>query len=241
MRKFAVVAGAILALFFTSGDSFAKGKPEHAGKSTHGSKPKYHHAKAHYEKGYHKKAHHEKRHHERKTRHHVRHEVVYHGGGPPPWAPAHGYRHQHRNLHTEVHYTVPFGIAVGTCHRDALGAALGAAGGGLLAAGLSDGDSRAIFGGILGGALLGAALGDAASGIDRDCFGQALEHAPSHETVTWRNPDEDTTYRFTPTRTYESEGDGYCREYTTSISIGGREETAFGTACRQPDGSWESL
>ena len=134
---------------------------------------------------------------------------------------------------------MPFGIAVGTCHRDALGAALGAAGGGLLAAELSGGDSLAIFGGILGGALLGGALSDAASGVDRGCFGQALEHGASLETVTWRDPDLDTTYQFTPTRTYETEAEGYCREYTTLVSIGGRDETAYGTACRQPDGSWQ--
>ena len=90
-------------------------------------------------------------------------------------------------------------------------------------------------------ALLGGALSAAASGVDRDCFGQALEHAPSRETVTWQNPDEDTTYQFTPTRTYEAEDQRYCREYTTVVTIGGREEAAFGTACRQPDGSWQPL
>lgn len=31
----------------------------------------------------------------------------------------------------------------------------------------------------------------------------------------------------------------YCREYTESFNIGGREETGYGTACLQPDGSWE--
>ncbi len=231
MRNISIVAGAILAVLFASDDSFAKGKPGYAGKSAH-------HSDAHYKKGYHRNSHHEKQHHE-KTQFYVIQEIVYRGGGPPPWAPAHGYRHQHKHHHAEVQYAVPFGIAVRTCHRDALGAALGAAGGGLLAAELSDGDSRAIFGGIVGGALLGGALADAASGVDRACFGQALEHAPSSETITWRNPDEDTTYQFTPTRTYEAEGEGYCREYTTLVTIAGREEAAFGTACRQPDGSWE--
>jgi len=225
MRKFAIVASAILALLLTSDDSSAKGKPNHAEKRAHGPAKNVHHEKKAYR---HKKAH-----------RHVVHEFAHRRGGPPPWAPAHGYRHQHSDRHAAVGYVVPFGILSGTCHRDALGAALGAAGGGLLAAELSGGDARAIFGGLLGGALLGGALGDAAAGVDRDCFGQALEHAPSRETVTWRNPDEDTTYRFTPTRTYEADGGRYCREYTTSVTISGREETAYGTACRRPDGSWE--
>jgi surface antigen len=241
MWKITIIVAAILSLSLVPIDASAKGKPAHTGKGAHDADDRGHHKSKQHRKGYHKKAHYKKKHREHTTHHHVVHEVVYQRGGPPPWAPAHGYRHQRKHRRAEVHYAVPFGIAVGTCHRDALGAAIGAAGGGLLAAELSDGDSRAIFGGILGGALLGGALGDAVSGADRDCFGQALEHAPSSETVTWRNPDEDTTYQFTPTRTYASEGDGYCREYTTLVSIGGREESAYGTACRQADGSWEPL
>ena len=31
----------------------------------------------------------------------------------------------------------------------------------------------------------------------------------------------------------------HCREYTKNVSINGRLEQAYGTACRQPDGSWE--
>ena len=31
----------------------------------------------------------------------------------------------------------------------------------------------------------------------------------------------------------------YCREYTKTVSINGRAERAYGTACRRSDGSWE--
>ena len=31
----------------------------------------------------------------------------------------------------------------------------------------------------------------------------------------------------------------YCREYTQVVNIGGRNETAYGKACRQPDGQWK--
>lgn len=31
----------------------------------------------------------------------------------------------------------------------------------------------------------------------------------------------------------------YCREYTETVEIGGRRESGYGTACLQPDGSWE--
>lgn len=33
--------------------------------------------------------------------------------------------------------------------------------------------------------------------------------------------------------------DEYCREYTRTVSIGNRQEVAYGTACYQPDGSWK--
>ncbi|MEE8203551.1 MAG: hypothetical protein V3R74_07315, partial [Alphaproteobacteria bacterium] len=30
-----------------------------------------------------------------------------------------------------------------------------------------------------------------------------------------------------------------CREYQTTVNVGGQVEQAYGTACRQPDGSWQ--
>lgn len=30
-----------------------------------------------------------------------------------------------------------------------------------------------------------------------------------------------------------------CREYQTTVSVGGRMRNAYGTACLQPDGSWQ--
>ena len=35
--------------------------------------------------------------------------------------------------------------------------------------------------------------------------------------------------------------DRYCREYTKTVRIGGNVESAYGTACMQPDGSWEMV
>ena len=42
----------------------------------------------------------------------------------------------------------------------------------------------------------------------------------------------------TPIRTYQSAGT-YCREYQQTVIIGGKQEQSYGTACRQPDGSWK--
>lgn len=34
---------------------------------------------------------------------------------------------------------------------------------------------------------------------------------------------------------------GYCREYSTTIVVDGRTQPAYGTACQQPDGTWEAV
>jgi hypothetical protein len=33
--------------------------------------------------------------------------------------------------------------------------------------------------------------------------------------------------------------EGECREYSVPITVGGKEETAYGRACRQADGTWQ--
>ncbi len=32
---------------------------------------------------------------------------------------------------------------------------------------------------------------------------------------------------------------GHCREYSQSVTIGGQQQRSYGTACMQPDGSWQ--
>lgn len=34
---------------------------------------------------------------------------------------------------------------------------------------------------------------------------------------------------------------GYCREYSTTIVVDGRTQPAYGTACLQPDGTWQAV
>ena len=160
------------------------------------------------------------------------------GHGPPPWAPAHGYRRKQPD--GRVVYQAPFGIATGICDRTLLGAALGGAAGGLIASEVAHGSHRAeaIAGGALLGILVGGSLGNAMDQLDERCVGQVLEHAGSDQSVGWRNPDSGASYEVTPGRTWEEDG-RYCREYTTTVQIDGRPQQAWGTACRQPDGSWE--
>ncbi|MBG0777225.1 MAG: glycine zipper 2TM domain-containing protein [Desulfovibrionaceae bacterium] len=128
-----------------------------------------------------------------------------------------------------------------------LGAILGGVAGGLAGAqfGKGSGKTAAAVAGALGGALLGGAIGTSIGknmdDTDRLMTARALEKAPTGQDVAWHNPDTGRSYDVTPTKTYESpkEPGRYCREYTTSVEIGGETQKAYGTACRQPDGTWQ--
>ncbi len=61
--------------------------------------------------------------------------------------------------------------------------------------------------------------------------------APVGETIHWQ--DGGASGAVTPTREGTSTAGRYCREFQQSVTIGGRTEQSYGTACMQPDGSWE--
>jgi surface antigen len=170
---------------------------------------------------------------------HVHGDLYASKGGPPPWAPAHGYRRKNGN--GAWVYVPPFGISTGTCDRKLLGGALGGAAGGLLASEVAEGSERlvAVTGGTVLGALIGGSIGRSMDQLDHRCVGQILEHAPSDEAVAWKNPDTESSYTVTAARTYQNGDDRYCREYQTTATVGGKSQQAYGTACRQPDGSWQ--
>lgn len=182
---------------------------------------------------------------------------------PPGWAPAWGYRAKHEREHEYEHeheherwrhhraryeeheravYVAPYGIDVGRCNRDLLGAAIGGATGGFIGSNIGRGDGRtaAIVGGTIIGLLVGGSIGREMDRVDQSCVGQVLEYARPNQTVVWQSPD-DVRYQVTPIKTYEASPGRYCREYQTTATIGGRVRRAYGTACRQPDGSWKLI
>jgi surface antigen len=125
--------------------------------------------------------------------------------------------------------------------KTAVGGLGGAAAGGLLAAALG-GSGTAIAAGTILGGLVGGAIGDRLDAADRQranaAAAQALESYPSGQSVAWRNPDSGNAGAVTPVRTYQTSTGQYCREYTQTINIGGERHQSYGTACRQPDGTW---
>ena len=131
---------------------------------------------------------------------------------------------------------------VGSGPKSRTGGALGAASGGLIA-GAAGAGPAGIIGGVLLGGLVGSAIGDSLDQRDRELAMQqaqlALESSPTGESRAWHNPDSGNSGTVTPTRTYQGSGGQYCREYQQTIEVGGEKQQAYGTACRQPDGSWQ--
>ena len=101
------------------------------------------------------------------------------------------------------------------------------------------GQLAATAAGAIAGALVGGTVGKSMDEVDRMKANQALESSRIGYTTSWRNPDTDDTYSITPTRTYET-ASGPCRDFTTQAVIDGKREILYGTACRQPDGSWRT-
>jgi hypothetical protein len=61
--------------------------------------------------------------------------------------------------------------------------------------------------------------------------------APVGDTIYWNQ--SDASGAVSVVRDGYSASGRYCREFQQEVTIGGRSERAYGTACQQPDGSWQ--
>lgn len=133
------------------------------------------------------------------------------------------------------------GCATYQGEHEQTGMVIGGVLGGLLGSQVGRGDGRtaAIIIGTLAGTAIGGSIGQSMDETDRMRTSHSLETVRTGVSSQWQNPDTGNTYTVTPTRTYETSGSP-CREYTIDAVIGGRPEQVYGTACRQPDGSWKT-
>src|SRR5262245_13680948 len=123
-----------------------------------------------------------------------------------------------------------------------LGSLGGAAAGAGIAA-IAGASSGWIVAAGLAGGLLGGAIGHHLDNKDKELAAQAAARAfesnRTGQAASWKNPDSGNSGSVTPTRTYQAAGGQYCREYRQDIVIEGELQEAYGTACRQSDGSWK--
>lgn len=131
------------------------------------------------------------------------------------------------------------GSGLGT--KTTIGALGGAAGGGLIAA-AAGGGGAAIAGGVIVGGLLGGAMGSYLDNQDKktanETANKALESSPTGQTSTWKNPDNGNSGTVTPTKTFKNAQGQDCREFQQTITVGGKTEQGYGTACRDAQGNW---
>jgi len=143
-------------------------------------------------------------------------------------------------------------VTLGGCQTDmennpkqTVGRILGAGLGGLIGANIGGGKGKlaAVAAGVLAGMYFGGEIGKSLDAADKAYMDKnaedGLEYSKTGSTTTWRNPDSGNSGLFTPTETYQSVSGGNCRQFESTIFIDGKEETATGKACRQPDGTWK--
>lgn len=137
-------------------------------------------------------------------------------------------------------------LSLGACQTgstsETVGTLGGAAGGALLGSQFGGGSGKLATTAI--GTLLGAFAGrEIARRLDSNSESRAMaaerDAAAGNRTITWNNPQDNSRGSVRPGRTYENAGGQTCRDYTHTITVEGKRETAHGTACMQPDGTWQ--
>jgi len=126
------------------------------------------------------------------------------------------------------------GTAAGTGANAAVGNAVGAA---------TNHTAGTMSGAALGSFLgnrIGAALDDDDKRRAYAAQMQALDTGPSGAPVAWRNPDSGRYGNVVPGPVYQMNG-APCRQYTHTVYIDGQPQTERGTACRNPDGTWNTM
>jgi surface antigen len=125
------------------------------------------------------------------------------------------------------------------------GALAGAGVGGLVGSQFGGGAGKGALTalGVLAGAFAGSQVGKSLDSADvvyaQRTQQQAFETGRSGQPVAWRNPDTGASGTVIPRPAVQQSSGAYCREFQQNITVGGRTEEAYGTACRQPDGSWK--
>ncbi len=133
----------------------------------------------------------------------------------------------------------------GSVNKTDVGTLAGAVGGGII--GSNVGGGKGAIAGTIAGTLLGAYLGNqvgaSLDNADRMMYNntsqRALETAQPGQTLPWNNPQSGNSGSITPKTYYQNAQGEYCREYNQTIKVGGKTEQGYGTACRQPDGTWK--
>jgi len=147
-------------------------------------------------------------------------------------------------------------LALGACAQDGssnpwgmgtkqtIGTGAGAVIGGILGSNVGHGKGQlwATGAGALLGAFAGSEIGKSLDQADMMYHQQAVEKsysAPLNQPINWNNAGTGHSGTVTPVREGRQASSGnLCRQYKQTIVIGGKSESATGTACQDASGNW---
>lgn len=130
--------------------------------------------------------------------------------------------------------------------REDTGMVLGGVAGGIVGntIGKGRGNTLATVAGVLVGGIVGSQIGRSLDERDRvlaqEAEYEALERGNSGVARQWRNPDNGRYGEIVPSKPYKR-GASDCRDYTHTVYMDGRPQQMRGTACRNPDGTWQNV
>ena len=134
----------------------------------------------------------------------------------------------------------------GGVNDQAMGQIIGGVAGGFLGSQFGEGSGKVVA--SVAGAMLGAWAGSkivqGMNAQDRAYYDSASTRAasaPIGQQITWYNPQSGNQGTITPTRAGTLSDGSACREYQQTVTIAGKTEKAYGTACKQADGSWKIM
>jgi len=129
-------------------------------------------------------------------------------------------------------------------YKEKVGTFFGAITGGFIGSKVGKGNGQLVAtgAGAVLGALAGGEIGKQLDKADLMYHQQAIEECyskPLNKTIHWENEASGNSGSVTPVREgYQASTGNLCRQYNQSITVGGKTETAVGTACQNYDGTW---
>ncbi len=130
-------------------------------------------------------------------------------------------------------------VLSGCASQQQKGTIIGGVAGALIGSVIGDGSGQnvAIAAGAIAGSLIGSSIGQRFDEQDQSRIAYSMER---NQRSSWTNSTTGHRYTVMPSSTLApSSSNQQCREFTVDTEIGNRTETAYGTACRQNDGSWK--
>ncbi len=132
-------------------------------------------------------------------------------------------------------------VLTGCASQQQKGTIIGGVTGALVGSLIGDGRGQniAIAVGAIAGSAIGSSIGKRFDEQDQSRIAYSMEHK---RRSSWTNSTTGHRRTVMPSSTRApSSTNQQCREFTVDTEIGDRTESAYGTACRQDDGSWKII